>query len=211
MTAESNAVQAQDSEEGPTDNNVLRFPKSVETSDDASTSASDIPRQARMVEAILFASTEPVSEKLLAEQLSEGTDTAALPRQVQAAYEGWGFNLVKLCYAWAFRTADDLSFLLQKQAVEQRRLSRAALEVLAIIAYHQSVTRAEIEEIRGVATSKGTLDVLMETGWVRMRGRRKPPGRPVTYGTTPEFLDQPYLHFIRPRDERRVAAPAGKH
>ncbi|MEN0040918.1 MAG: SMC-Scp complex subunit ScpB [Pseudomonadota bacterium] len=186
MTAESNAVPAAEANHGAdAGSNVLRFPSSDETR----AQSSDIAEQARMVEAILFASSEPVSEKLLAEQLPDGTDTAALLRQVQAAYEGRGINLVKLGDAWAFRTAEDLSFLLQKQAVEQRKLSRAALEVLAIIAYHQSVTRAEIEEIRGVATSKGTLDVLMETGWVRMRGRRKTPGRPVTYGTTPQFLD----------------------
>ena len=92
---------------------------------------------------------------------------------------------------WAFRTAEDLAFLLERQAVEQRRLSRAALETLAIIAYHQPVTRAEIEEIRGVSTSKGTLDVLLETGWIKLRGRRRAPGRPVTYGTTEQFL----VHF----------------
>ncbi|EFL90384.1 SMC-Scp complex subunit ScpB [Ahrensia sp. R2A130] len=190
MTADNTAVHAEDADDdGAVSSNVLRFPSSIESDDETSPEASDIPRQARMIEAILFASHEPVPEKLLAEQMPEGTDTAALLRDVQAAYEGRGVNLVKLGDAWAFRTAEDLSFLLQKQAVDQRKLSRAALEVLAIIAYHQSVTRAEIEDIRGVATSKGTLDVLMETGWVRMRGRRKTPGRPVTYGTTPDFLD----------------------
>jgi segregation and condensation protein B len=96
---------------------------------------------------------------------------------------------VRVAGKWAFRTADDLSFLLEKQAVEQRRLSRAALETLAIIAYHQPVTRAEIEEIRGVSTSKGTIDVLLETGWIKLRGRRRAPGRPVTYGTTESFLE----------------------
>ncbi len=106
-------------------------------------------------------------------------------------------NLHTVGDAYAFRTADDLSFLLQKEAVQSRKLSKAALEVLAIIAYHQSVTRAEIEDIRGVATSRGTLDVLMETGWVRMRGRRKTPGRPVTYGTTPDFLDHFGLEALR--------------
>ena len=113
------------------------------------------------------------------------------------AYANRGVNLVRVGDAWAFRTAEDLSFLLQKEAVETRKLSRAALEVLAIIAYHQPVTRAEVEEVRGVVTSKGTLDVLMETGWVRMRGRRKTPGRPVTYGTTLEFLDHFGLEQIR--------------
>jgi segregation and condensation protein B len=99
-----------------------------------------------------------------------------------------GVNLVQVAGKWCFRTAGDLSFLLSRQAVEQKRLSRAAMETLAIIAYHQPVTRAEIEEIRGVATSKGTLDLLLETGWIRMRGRRRAPGRPVTYGTTETFL-----------------------
>lgn len=144
----------------------------------------------RMVEAIVFASSEPVSEKLLAERLPETVELEPLMRELQKSYSGRGINLVKVGSNWAFRTADDLGFLLQKEAIETRKLSRAALEVLAIIAYHQPVTRAEIEEIRGVATSKGTLDVLLETQWVRMRGRRKTPGRPVTYGTTDAFLDQ---------------------
>jgi len=100
-------------------------------------------------------------------------------------------NLVQVAGKWSMRTAGDLSFLLSRDAVEQKRLSRAALETLAIISYHQPVTRAEIEEIRGVATSKGTLDLLLETGWIRMRGRRRTPGRPVTYGTTEAFL----VHF----------------
>ena len=143
----------------------------------------------RMVEAIIFASSDPVSQKALAERLPEGIELEPLMRELQQAYAGRGVNLVKIGDNWAFRTADDLSFLLQKESIETRKLSRAALEVMAIIAYHQPVTRAEVEEIRGVATSKGTLDVLMETGWVRMRGRRRTPGRPVTYGTTDEFLD----------------------
>ncbi|MEM9329768.1 MAG: SMC-Scp complex subunit ScpB [Pseudomonadota bacterium] len=143
----------------------------------------------RTVEAIVFASSEPVSEKDLIERLPEGVELEPLMRELQQAYSGRGVNLVRVGANWAFRTAEDLGFLLQRESVEQRKLSRAALEVMAIIAYHQPVTRAEIEEIRGVATSKGTLDVLMETGWVRMRGRRKSPGRPVTYGTTLGFLD----------------------
>ena len=150
----------------------------------------DLREHLRMVEAILFASSEPVSERALADRLPEGIDLESLMRELQQAYSGRGINLVKVGSNWAFRTADDLGFLLQREAIETRKLSRAALEVMAIIAYHQPVIRAEIEEIRGVATSKGTLDVLMETGWVRMRGRRRTPGRPVTYGTTDEFLDQ---------------------
>jgi len=106
-------------------------------------------------------------------------------------YEARGVNLVRVANKWMFRTAGDLSFLMERTAVEQRKLSRAAMETLAIVAYHQPVTRAEIEEIRGVTVSKGTIDVLMETGWVRLRGRKRTPGRPVTYGTTEDFL----LHF----------------
>ena len=118
-------------------------------------------------------------------------------RQLQRSYERRGVNLVRVGAAWAFRTAPDLAFMMSRDAVQQKKLSRAALEVLAIIAYHQPVTRAEIEEIRGVETSKGTLDTLLETEWVRMRGRRRTPGRPVTYGTTDRFLDHFSLEEIR--------------
>jgi segregation and condensation protein B len=111
--------------------------------------------------------------------------------ELQSEYKDRGVTLVRVAGRWQFRTADDLSYLLERQQKEQRRLSKAALETLAIIAYHQPVTRAEIEEIRGVTTSPGTLDVLMETGWIRPRGRRRAPGRPLTYGTTDEFL----VHF----------------
>lgn len=157
----------------------------------------DLREHVRMVEAIVFASSEPVSEKALSERLPDGVELEPLMRELQQAYSGRGVNLVKVGSNWAFRTADDLSFLLQKETFETRKLSRAALEVLAIIAYHQPVTRAEIEEIRGVATSKGTLDVLLETEWVRMRGRRKTPGKPITYGTTDSFLDQFGLEELR--------------
>ncbi|MDD9910594.1 MAG: SMC-Scp complex subunit ScpB [Ahrensia sp.] len=150
-----------------------------------------------MVEAMIFASAEPVAESALLQHLPEEADLSSLLEQVKAAYSDRGVNLVRVGDAWAFRTADDLSFLLQKHAVETRRLSKAALEVLAIIAYHQPATRAEIEEVRGVVTSKGTLDVLLETGWVRLRGRRRTPGRPVTYGTTRDFLDHFGLEDIR--------------
>lgn len=149
----------------------------------------DLRDQLRMAEAILFASAEPVSEKALMERLPEGADIAVLMAELAQAYQGRGVNVVRIGGNWAFRTADDLGFLLSREAVELKKLSRAALEVMAITAYHQPVTRAEIEEIRGVATSKGTLDVLLETGWVRMRGRRRTPGRPVTYGTSDAFLD----------------------
>jgi segregation and condensation protein B len=149
-------------------------------------------RQAmRTIEALLFASAEPLSAEDLASRLPQGTDVGGLLRELQESYAENGVNLVQVAGKWAFRTAGDLSFLLSREAVEQRKLSRAALETLAIIAYHQPVTRADIEEIRGVITSRGTIDVLLETGWIRMRGRRKTPGRPVTYGTTDAFL----VHF----------------
>lgn len=151
----------------------------------------------RMAEAIVFASAQPVSEKQLAARLPEGADVAAAMREMQQIYAMRGVNLLKIGEGWAFRTAGDLAFLMSRETVQQKKLSRAALEVLAIIAYHQPVTRAEIEEIRGVETSKGTLDTLMETEWVRMRGRRKTPGRPVTYGTTEAFLDHFSLEELR--------------
>jgi segregation and condensation protein B len=152
---------------------------------------------ARMAEALIFASAEPVSEKALAARLPDGVNLHAALADLQAIYAKRGVNLVKVGDAWAFRTAGDLAFLMTRDTIQQRKLSRAALEVLAIIAYHQPVTRAEIEEIRGVETSKGTLDTLLETEWVRMRGRRKTPGRPVTYGTTEKFLDHFQLEEIR--------------
>jgi segregation and condensation protein B len=145
----------------------------------------------RIVEALLFAASEPLEERALAAALPPGSDIAALLAALQTHYEGRGVNLVRVAGKWQFRTARDLAFLLSKQAVEERRLSRAAIETLAIVAYHQPVTRAEIEDIRGVAVSKGTLDALMEAGWARIRGRRRTPGRPVTYGTTEAFL----VHF----------------
>ncbi|HEX8663237.1 MAG TPA: SMC-Scp complex subunit ScpB [Beijerinckiaceae bacterium] len=143
----------------------------------------------RVAEALLFAAREPLSDKDLAGRLPEGSDVQAVLKDLVAHYAPRGVNLVQVAGKWTFRTAGDLSFILARDVVEPRKLSRAAMETLAIVAYHQPVTRAEIEEIRGVATSKGTLDILLETGWVRLRGRRKAPGRPVTYGTTPQFLE----------------------
>lgn len=149
----------------------------------------DRRNQLRMLEALLFASADLVEPAALGERLPEGADISSLLEELQTVYANRGVNLVSIDGRWGFRTADDLSFLLRRDQVEQKRLSRAALETLSIIAYHQPVTRAEIEEIRGVAASKGTLDMLLELGWVRMRGRRRTPGRPVTYGTTDAFLD----------------------
>jgi len=145
----------------------------------------------RMLEAILFASAEPLGISELAVRMPEGMDIEGLLQNLQSAYASRGVNLVRIAGKWAFRTADDLAFVLQHEAVERRKLSRAAIETLSIIAYHQPSTRADIEEIRGVSTSKGTIDVLLETGWVGLKGRRKSPGRPVTYGTTEAFL----IHF----------------
>jgi segregation and condensation protein B len=149
------------------------------------------PMHLRIVEALLFAASEPLDEEALAQSLPPAADIAALLAELQLHYQSRGVNLVRVAGKWQFRTAKDLSFLLNKHAVEERRLSRAAIETLAIIAYHQPVTRAEIEDIRGVMVSKGTVDALMEVGWVRIRGRRRTPGRPVTYGTTEGFL----VHF----------------
>lgn len=149
------------------------------------------PMHLRIVEALLFAASEPLDEKAIAQSLPPDTSVPALLAELQEHYQGRGVNLMKVAGKWQFRTAKDLSFLLNKHAVEERRLSRAAIETLSIIAYHQPVTRAEIEDIRGVMVSKGTVDALMEVGWVRIRGRRRTPGRPVTYGTTEAFL----VHF----------------
>lgn len=146
------------------------------------------PEELRLLEALLFAASEPVDEKVLASRLPEGIDVNAALRQLQIEYAPRGVNLVRIGKKWAFRTANDLAWLLTHEAVEPKKLSRAAVETLSIIAYHQPVTRAEIEEIRGVSAAKGTIDVLLETGWIRPRGRRKAPGRPVTYGTTEDFL-----------------------
>ena len=146
-------------------------------------------RHLRVLEALLFAASEPLEPASLMPYLAEGADVPALLLQLQARYAGRGVNLVQRGNGWAFRTAEDLGFLLRRQEQETRPLSRPALETLAIIAYHQPTTRAEIEEVRGVATGKGTIDLLMEAGWIRMRGRRRTPGRPVTYGTTEAFLD----------------------
>jgi len=142
-----------------------------------------------MVEALLFAAAEPLDEASLHARLPDDVDLAAAIEGVMAQYADRGVNVVRVAGRWALRTAPDLKFLLEKEVEVTRRLSRAAVETLAIIAYHQPITRAEIEEVRGVAISKGTIDVLMEEDWVRPKGRRKTPGRPVTYGTTPNFLE----------------------
>ena len=146
------------------------------------------PEELRILEALLFASKEPLDEKTLAERLPEGVDFAQTLAMLRDEYAPRGVNLVKVSGKWTFRTANDLAWLLTREAIQPRKLSRAAIETLAVIAYHQPVTRAEIEDIRGVTMSKGTIDVLLETGSIRPRGRRKVPGRPITYGTTEAFI-----------------------
>lgn len=146
------------------------------------------PEHLRLLEALLFAASAPIDAATLAARLPEDVNVEAALAQLKDEYAPRGVNLVSVGGKWTFRTASDLAWLLSREATETRKLSRAALETLAIISYHQPVTRAEIEEIRGVSTSKGTLDVLLETGWIRPRGRRKAPGRPLTFGTTEAFL-----------------------
>lgn len=143
----------------------------------------------RLLEAMIFASSEPVPETGLAARLPEGTDVAGLLQELATLYANRGVHLVRVDGKWAFRTAADLGPRLQFERKVHRKLSRAALETLAVITYHQPVTRAEIEEVRGVTLSKGTLDTLLEIGWVRPKGRRRTPGRPVTWVTTDSFLD----------------------
>ncbi|MCS5599231.1 MAG: SMC-Scp complex subunit ScpB [Rhodospirillales bacterium] len=143
----------------------------------------------RLLEALLFASENPIPEKVMADRLPEGVDIQTLLRKLAAIYKNRGVNLVKAGKNWAFRTAPDVRAQLVVEKEMTRKLSRAAVETLAIVAYHQPITRAEIEEIRGVSVSRGTLDVLLEAAWIRPRGRRRTPGRPVTWGTTESFLD----------------------
>jgi segregation and condensation protein B len=143
----------------------------------------------RRAEAVLFAAGEPLSAEQVAEVLPQGADAAQVLMSLKAAYAHRGVNLVEVAGKWRFQTAEDLSYLFVEERHEQKKLSQAALETLAIIAYGQPVTRAEIEAVRGVAVSKGTIDQLMEAGWVRIKGRRKTPGRPVTYGSTDAFLE----------------------
>ncbi|WP_135078141.1 SMC-Scp complex subunit ScpB [Terasakiella sp. SH-1] len=153
-------------------------------------SAEEQFQQLRLLEAVLFASKEPLGEKKLANYFDEDVSIKELLRTLQSEYEIRGVNLVHRGNAWAFRTASDIAEQLSEYRENVKTLSRAAVETLAIVAYHQPVTRAEIEEIRGVSLSKGTLDVLFEAGWIKPRGRRRTPGRPMTWGTTVNFLDQ---------------------
>ncbi|MGY9047145.1 MAG: SMC-Scp complex subunit ScpB [Rhodobacterales bacterium] len=153
--------------------------------------------QQRMVEAILFASPDPITVKDLNDRLPHGSDAAEALMHLRRHYEGRGVRVVRVGDAWAMRTAPDLSFLMQKETVETRKLSRAAIETLAIIAYHAPVTRAEIEEIRGVSVSRGTVDQLLEMEWIRFGRRKMTPGRPVTFVVTQDFLDHFDLETAR--------------
>ena len=159
--------------------------------------APPMAEQERMVEAILFATAEPVTVRELEARMPHGSDPAEAIVHLRKRYEGRGINVVKVGDAWAIRTAPDLGFLMQKETVEVRKLSRAAIETLAIVAYHQPVTRAEIEEIRGVSVSRGTIDQLIELEWIRFGRRKMTPGRPVTFVVTQEFLDHFGLESAR--------------
>ena len=159
--------------------------------------APPLAEQERMVEAILFASSEPVTLAELEQRMPHGCDPAEALVYLRKRYDGRGVHLVRVGDAYAFRTAADLGHLMRKETVEQRKLSRAAIETLAIIAYHQPVTRAEIEEIRGVAVSRGTVDQLLELEWIRLGRRRMTPGRPVTFVVTERFLDHFGLESAR--------------
>ncbi len=171
--------------------------------------APPMAEQERMVEAILFASSEPLDTRALAARLPHGCDVAQALALLQKRYAGRGVHLLRSGDDWAFRTAADLSFLMQKEVVETRKLSRAAIETLAIVAYHQPVTRAEIEEIRGVSVSRGTVDLLMELDWIRLGRRRQTPGRPVTFTTTPGFLAHFGLETARDLPDLKELRAAG--
>ncbi len=168
----------------------------------------DMGHDVRLVEALLFASPQPVAEEEIAARLPEGRDVAALLAALCSDYRGRGVEPVKLAGRWSFRTAEDLAPRLKLRQRRQRRMSRAALEVLAIVAYHQPVTRAEIEEMRGVSLSRGTLDLLLELGWIRPSGRRRVPGRPLLWRTSQAFLEHfglDSLDDLPGRDELKAA------
>jgi segregation and condensation protein B len=167
------------------------------------------PQHVRMAEALLFAAVEPLDEGSLAVRMPEDADVPLVLTVLDEAYQGRGVNLAKVAGKWAFRTAQDLSHILKHEVQTPRRLSRAAVETLAIVAYHQPVTRGEIEEIRGVSISKGTLDLLIETGWVRLAGRRQTPGRPVTYRITDGFLEHFGLEDVKDLPGVRELKAAG--
>jgi segregation and condensation protein B len=151
----------------------------------------------RLLEAVLFAAAEPLTERVLSNRLPEDAELKALLKELQDQYAGRGVNLIRAGNSWAFRTAEDLAAQMTKYIEVTRKLSRAAIETLAIIAYHQPITRAEIEEIRGVSLSKGTMDILLEEAWIKPRGRKDGPGRPLMWGTSEGFLDHFGLETLR--------------
>ncbi|HKL45412.1 MAG TPA: SMC-Scp complex subunit ScpB [Roseovarius sp.] len=169
----------------------------AEKTEESLFAAPPIAEQERMCEAILFATAEPVTLKEMEARMPHGCDAAEALAHLRKRYEGRGVRVVRVGDAWAMRTAPDLGFLMQKETVETRKLSRAAIETLAIISYHQPVTRAEIEEIRGVSVSRGTVDQLLEMEWIRFGRRKMTPGRPVTFVVTQTFLDHFGLESAR--------------
>jgi len=177
---------------------MTRIPAAPEGAGDSLFEAPPIAEQERMIEAMLFASAAPLSLRELAARMPHGCDPAEAVVHLRKRYDGRGVRVVRVGDAWAFRTAPDLAFLMQNEVVETRKLSRAAIETLAIIAYHQPVTRAEIEEIRGVSVSRGTLDQLLDLEWIRLGRRKMTPGRPVTFVVTSDFLD--HFGLETPRD-----------
>jgi segregation and condensation protein B len=171
-------------------NEVIRLARLIAAADEPGPTALPAVDQAlRVAEALVFAAQTPISIDDIAAKLPFGSDANAVMERLRQLYDARGVHLVRRAGGFTFRTAPDLAYLLAKEDVAPRKLTRAAIETLAIVAYHQPVTRAEIEDIRGVTVAKGTLDALLEAGFVRMRGRRRTPGRPITYGTTPRFLD----------------------
>lgn len=186
------------------ESDVVQLSSRLKTPQDVETIDADL----RLLEALLFAAVEPIDTQTLRERMPEDTDVGALLARLTRDYAGRGVNLVRVADKWRFQTAPDLENNLVDIKEAPRKLSNAALETLAIIAYHQPVTRAEIEDVRGVAVSKGTIDVLMELNWVRLRGRRRTPGRPVTYGTSDGFLAHFNLETITDlpgRDDLKAA------
>ena len=169
----------------------------IETKEEKLFDAPSLAEQERMIEAVLFASSEPITLRELEQRLPGGSDVGEAMAFLRHRYQGRGVQVMKVGDAYAFRTAPDLGFLMHRETVETRKLSRAAIETLAIIAYHQPVTRAEIEEIRGVSVSRGTVDQLLEMEWIRFGRRKMTPGRPVTFVVTQEFLDHFGLESAR--------------
>jgi segregation and condensation protein B len=180
------------------ENGLNKKPSDEQTVEETLFDAPPIAEQERMVEALLFASAEPMSIREMAERMPHGAEPAEALAHLRKRYEGRGVSLRRVGQGWAFRTAPDLGFLMRREKVEMRKLSRAAVETLAIVAYHQPVSRAEIEEIRGVSVSKGTVDLLLELDWIKLGRRRMTPGRPVTFVTTMTFLD--HFGLESPRD-----------